>query len=314
MTDFQLWTPRLAWQDLPAALRYRIAEGLHAEIRSVRGTVGGFSTGFAGLVETDESTVFIKSTSASLNAHGHELYRRERANNELLAPLGVGPQLLLDVQWRDWTALGFQAVNAPACDPSWPADQLDGVLRQLREHVQAAPAGLPPAHRYLGDAFDSWSAIARAAGSDPWCPRGRNGRQLLDEARWLTLAGHARRVSTGDDLLHADLRSDNVLWHDGQPVLIDWAYACSGAAVVDPVYLLLDAAHRRGEFLDRELDRELAAHGSAPVDGTALLAAFAGWFTGMAGQPPPPGLPTLRGFQAGMAATATQWAAARDTR
>lgn len=312
MSDAELWTPRLSWSRLPADLRARIGAALPGEIREVRDTVGGFSTGFAGLVATERATVFIKSTSASLNAHGYELYGREKTSNELLAPLGVGPALRFDVQWQDWTALAFEAVDAPSCEASWPRHQLRGVLDHLRERVQPAPAGLPPVRQYLGDAFDSWSVIARTSPAEHWGPRDLHGRPLLDEPRWLELAERAGQVAVGGDLLHADLRSDNVLWADSGPVVVDWAYACSGAAVVDPVYLLLDAAHRRGTLLDRELDQELAAHGSAPVDGTALLAAFAGWFTGMAGQPAPPGLPTLRGFQAGMAATATRWAVIRD--
>jgi hypothetical protein len=44
---------------------------------------------------------------------------------------------------------------------------------------------------------------------------------------------------------------------------------------------------------------------------TAAIATVAGYFTRQALQPPPPGLPTVRAFQAGQGIVAREWLAAR---
>jgi len=49
--------------------------------------------------------------------------------------------------------------------------------------------------------------------------------------RWSGWAEHA----AGDTLLHADIRADNLLITSRDPVVIDWPWACRGAAFVDPV-------------------------------------------------------------------------------
>jgi hypothetical protein len=54
-----------------------------------------------------------------------------------------------------------------------------------------------------------------------------------------------------------------------------------------------------------------ASRAAVPASVDAVLAAFAGFFTWNALQPPPPGLPTLRAFQAAQGEVARRWLAER---
>ena len=94
-------------------------------------------------------------------------------------------------------------------------------------------------------------------------------------------------------------------------VLVDWPAASLGAEWIDLVGLLpalhldggpppaeLFAAHPRGRHAD-----------PAAVD--AFLASLAGYFTRQALLPAPPGLPTVRAFQAAQGAIARAWLAER---
>ncbi|MFD4987484.1 phosphotransferase [Streptomyces sp. NPDC058374] len=304
------WTPRLPWHDLPQDVRRRVEEQLGAPVTGVDTVTGGFSAGFAGVVRTARGPVFLKATSETVNSHGRALYRQEHRACRLLVATRAPVGFLWGFDHREWTVLAFRAVSGEICGPGWPPAQLDAVLRLLRETRTTAPAGLPTVTRLLGDTFDAWSVLADDPAFDAW-PTDTTGAELLPPHQWAALAERARQAFTGDELLHADLRADNILWTGTGPVLVDWAYACRGAAAFDPVYLLLEVARADGRPPERQLAQVVTAYGCAHADATALLAAFGGWFTWMSRMPPIPALPTLRDFQKDMARAAIAWAAAR---
>ncbi|WP_345060915.1 phosphotransferase family protein, partial [Streptomyces rameus] len=306
------------WTALPPGLRSGVEERLGGPVVRVDGTVGGFSVGFAGVVRTARRAVFVKATSEAVNSHGRALYNQEwhacrvlarnvvadgppgdarngRADGAAPRPgpgAGLGhessesvpsfdPGFEWGFDWGKWTVLAFRAVDADICSPSWPYEQLEGVLRHLRACRSAAPDGLPPLDAYFGEAFSAWAALAADPSFDGW-PTDDGGNALLPVREWLALSERARRAFAGDQLLHADLRADNILWTGGAPVLVDWAYACRGAAVFDPLYLLLEVAYRRAAPPEDALARVLQAYGCPSGDANALLAVFGGWFTWMA--------------------------------
>jgi hypothetical protein len=296
----------MEWRALPPGLRRSIENRLGATVDRVDGIVGGFSAGFAGVVRADGRAVFVKATSEAVNSHGRALYRQEWRACEHLADGSVDLGFEWAFELDDWTVLAFRAVDGGICSPAWPAGQLVAVLRHLRARRVAAPAGLPPLEAYFGEAFAAWAALAEDPSFTAW-PTDRQGDCLLPPREWAALSERARRAFAGDDLVHADLRADNILWTNGAPVVVDWAYACRGAAVFDPLYLLLEVACRQTSPPRDSLDRVLEEYGCDGDDATALLAVFAGWFTWMSRMPAPPGLPTLRTFQESMAQAALDW-------
>ena len=85
----------------------------------------------------------------------------------------------------------------------------------------------------------------------------------------------------------------------------------SHIAWVDAVLLGPSVAMQGGPSPEQLLARHAAAVGADADAVTAVVAALAGYFTQRGLQPPPPGLPTLRAFQAAQGAVARAWLARR---
>ena len=140
-----------------------------------------------------------------------------------------------------------------------------------------------------GDRLDSWS-------------RAHLDQLAALEATW---AGH----TAGDTLLHADLRADNILITDQGAIVVDWPWACRGAAFTDLVLFAPSVAMQGGPPPADLIASSRSGRAAAPQAVAALVCAMAGYLTERSLQPPPPGLPTLRAFQAAQATIAREWLA-----
>jgi hypothetical protein len=92
----------------------------------------------------------------------------------------------------------------------------------------------------------------------------------------------------GDTLLHADLRADNILIIDHGAIVVDWPWACRGAAFTDLV-LFAPSVTMQGGLQPADLlasSRSGRAADSPAV--AALVCALAGYLTQRSLQPPPP--------------------------
>ncbi len=186
-----------------------------------------------------------------------------------------------------------------ACAPArpWGAADLEKVLAALDELAEAlTPAPIPGpaiADHFAGD-FAGWRYLAQSADQhrlDPW------SRAHLDELAALE-SGWAAHAA-GDTLLHTDIRADNLLLTgDGRVTVVDWPHACRGAAFVEPLLFAPSVAMQGGPELGDLLGMSQAGRAAGRPSVVAVLCAVAGYLTRQALQPPPPGLPTLRAFQA----------------
>ena len=102
----------------------------------------------------------------------------------------------------------------------------------------------------------------------------------------------------GDELLHLDVRSDNLCFLDSRAVLVDWNLACVGNGWFDVAFWLPSLRLEGGPEPDEVLP-----------DAGALAATVAGFFAAHAGLPPPEGAPTVREFQRRQVEVALPWAA-----
>ena len=120
----------------------------------------------------------------------------------------------------------------------------------------------------------------------------------------------APAATAGGHLLHVDTRTDNVLFSDLGPdhdVVVDWPHASIGAPWID-LLALLPALHLDGGPRPEDAwDAHPLGVAADDDDATAVLAGFTGYFTRQALLPPPPGLPTVRAFQAAQGRVACQW-------
>ena len=125
--------------------------------------------------------------------------------------------------------------------------------------------------------------------------------QLADiEATWIV---HAQ----GDTLLHTDPRADNLLLSDRGVVVVDWPWACTGNPLLDIVGFAPSVAMQGGPDPSTLLRMTAVGRAADPAAVRALACALAGYFTAIALEPDPPGLPTVRTFQAAQGIVSRRW-------
>jgi aminoglycoside phosphotransferase (APT) family kinase protein len=157
-----------------------------------------------------------------------------------------------------------------------------------RRRVDTGAHQAKPAAEHLDELFGGWAWLAERGGADgldPWAAS--HLHELADlESGW-------PEASSGETLLHADVRSDNILLTSDGVVFVDWPHACVGAAWLDLLAFLPSVAMQGGpppwELFDAHpVGRE------APPDLVLTL-------------PEPRGLPTLREFQGAQGVEALAW-------
>jgi hypothetical protein len=296
---------RLAWADLPGAVRDAVASIAGGAVVEASGCVGGFSPGAAAVLTlAGGGRVFVKAVSTAQNPKTPAMYRQEIAAHGWLPPHPSVPPLLGTYDDGDWVALVFEHVDAGTPPLPWERSDLDAVLDAVLSVQRAAspvPAAVQRVEDQYAETFTGWRQIAASPPGwlDEWSVAHAE-RCASIEAGWA--AGAA-----GDALLHTDLRADNVLVRDGRAWVVDWPWACAGAAWVDGV-LMAPSVGLLGGPPPEEL--MAAMYPDAPPAGVlAVVAALAGYFTRWAGEPAPPGLPTLRAHQAAQGAETRKWLA-----
>ncbi len=303
---------RIAWSEVPASVRSAVDTVLGSPVEATHEVSGGFSPGPAVRAELlDGRAVFVKAAGSSLNERSPVMHRREAAVLGMLPPDVPAPRLLGVVDDGDWVALIIEWVDGrmPVAADSTDVQRLLALLRRVADATHSAELGgigtLAETH---GDLCGHWERLAAEPdpGLDDW------SRRHLD--RLAELDARAPAAAVGSDLLHVDVRTDNVILAEAGPagdVLVDWPGASLGAAWVDLVGLL-PALHLDGGPPPWDVfDTASVARDADPTAVDAFVAAIAGYFTRMSLLPPPPGLPTVRAFQAAQGVIARTWTARR---
>jgi hypothetical protein len=250
--------------------------------------------------------VFVKAVGEELNPDSPALHRREALVSGALPALATFPVLLDVHDDSGWVALAFDAIEGRLPRHPWDRAQLDsvlGALEQAHEALTPSPAAhLESAQQVFATLFGGWAELATAKdtpGLDPWC-RAHLSELVALEARW-------PEAIAGQTLVHGDIRSDNILMSPTGPVFVDWPHAAVGNPVFDLVAWAPSVVLEGGP----QPEELLAAHGPSrsadPDVVSVLLAAVSGFFVSHSRRPPPPGLPTLRPFQAAQGEVALAW-------
>ena len=297
----------LPWAEVPAAVRAWAAEvggGPPTEVHDVH---GGFSPGAATRLRCPRSSIFVKAVGAALNPESPHLHRREAVVAAALPPSARVPRLLGTFDDGDWVALAFDAVDGRPPAHPWAGGELDAVVGALRElHRDLTPTPVPslePAAAYLRPLFGGWAVLAAMEAPPPaldgWAGR-HLGRLSELEAAWPD-------ACRGDTLVHGDVRSDNILLGSAGVVFVDWPHAAVGTPVLDLVEWAPSVQLEGGPQPEDLLARYDGAGLTDPEVVTVLLAAVCGFFVEHSLRPPPPGLPTVRSFQAAQGEVALTW-------
>lgn len=305
---------RLPWLQLPADLRARIEARFESPVRAATDQPGGFSPGVAARLELDDGRrAFLKAVHPSGNPYSPRVHRREATVLGAMPRSAPVAALLwtIDEGPDGWVVLALEDIDGRQPALPWRADDLDRVLDAMAQMAASlTPSPLPRV--LVGDAEELWDPVGEGwasiaddvpVGLDDWSRRHLDGL--------IGLEGAAAASSRGDTLVHLDIRADNLLLTDDGVRVVDWPHARIGQAWVDLVWFAPSVAMQGGPPPADLLDRYAPARDADPEAIDAAIAAVAGYFTIDALRPPPPGLPTLRAFQAAQAVEARRWLADR---
>jgi aminoglycoside phosphotransferase (APT) family kinase protein len=303
---------RSDWDDVPVSVRAAVDDVLGSAVVVTRGVSGGFSPGPAVRAELEDGrVVFIKAASTALNEQSPGMHRREGVVLGMLPPDIPAPRLLGVLDDGDWVALAIEWIDGRMPVASDPADvqRLLDVLHRVADATEGTElSGFGSFAETHGNLCGHWQLLA----ADPH-PH-LDGWSLRHLDRLAELDAVAPAAMAGTCLLHLDVRTDNVLLADSGPegdLLVDWPGAALGAPWIDLVGLL-PALHLDGGPPPEEVFAAAALAGHADTTAVdAFVAALAGYFTRMSLLPPPPGLPTVRAFQAAQGEVARSWIAQR---
>jgi hypothetical protein len=305
---------RLQWDDLPAAVRGAVEEKLRSAVVVAETRPTGFSPGFAGkLTSENGASIFVKAVSPVLNSDTPVMHRREAKIVQALPPGAPVPRLLwtVDEGEQGWIVLAFQYVEGRHPVAPWRLDELSRVLEGLGTLASSLTPS-PIGRHVIGTASEAvsqdlrgwgWLRDTPTAGLDDW------SAEHLDYLA--ALEANAPSAVAGDTLLHLDIRADNLLLAAKRVWFLDWPHACVGAGWLDLVLFAPSVAMQGGPSPEVLVEQYPGLSEVPKASVTAAIATMAGFFTHRALQPPPPGLPTVRRFQAAQGHIARTWLAER---
>jgi len=296
---------RVPYDDLPAVLHDWIEGVLGAPVVAATTQIGGFSPGVAARLRCSDGTrAFVKAVSADVNPDSPALHRREAEVLRLLPDDLPVPRLLASYDEPPWMALLVDDVEGRQPTLPWNDDELDRMLALTRAVGEARGLPLEPATEDLRR-WTGWSRFA----ADGTTPNDEWARRNFDAL--LALEAGAPDAAAGDHLVHLDVRADNVLLSPSRAWLVDWPWAVAGPRWLDVVASAPAVAMQGGPSPEAFLLRSGLVGPDDDEAVTAVVAAFIGMLTWLAQLPPPPGLPTVRVFQAAQAEIGLRWLAGR---
>lgn len=257
---------RVRWEDLPESAR-RAVEAVCGSVVVSRSSSQGFGLGVASRLETESASFFLKACPLD-SGRALSLYTRERRVNGLLPPGVSAPRMLWSEDVGGWRLLLFDFAGGHEADLRPGSPDVPPVMEAIAE---LAISLTPCPDKTLPSVTENIRFLVARAESllaDP--PPGLPDLELYAKA----LDGLDPDDATGDTLLHADLKADNILVTNGRAVVIDWALACQGAAWVE-VALLVPWLIKYGRTPEQaeHLAAEAPAWGEAPDRTLTGLAA-----------------------------------------
>jgi aminoglycoside phosphotransferase (APT) family kinase protein len=310
---------RLPWEQVPAPLRAAAERRLGGAVTAAVTQPGGFSPGAAARLELDGGRrAFAKAVGPELNPDSPGIYRAEARIAAALPAAAWAPEFLGVIDSGGWVLLLFEDIDGASPAQPWRPAELARVLAALTDLAAAltpAPLAAPTVAEAHAASFTGWRQLAaehdaaehEAAGDeaalDPWARAHLAGLAEL-EAGWADAA-------QGASLVHADLRSDNILLTADRVVFVDWPWACRAAPWFDLVAMLPSIALEGGPPPGEILAVHPVTRDADPQAVTAVVAALAGYFICQSRRPGPPGIPTVRAFQAAQGKVALHWLRAR---
>lgn len=315
---------RRPFEDLPPVVTAWVAEQLGGDVTGVRNVTGGFSPGVAAVVTNAAGrSLFVKAVGERVNPDSLAFYRVERDVAARLPQVEGIVRLTaateLEAAGERYVVLVFPALDGSPPRHPWRPTELGrvlGALHRLSGQLTPSPWPHTEGDARLPDFFRCWDHIV-ADRADPW----RTHPWVRPRAAALVAAEEELRGElVGTTLCHTDLRADNIVLSRDQVWFVDWAHAQNAAPWVDAALLLADVVAAQAGIGGPEGDADTggvdvaaairdhpALHGVAFETVWRLMLGLAGALHAFARRPSPPGLPTIRSWQAATSQTWLWW-------
>ncbi|GLZ04319.1 hypothetical protein Acsp03_17850 [Actinomadura sp. NBRC 104412] len=258
--------PALAWEDLHADIQHGIQE--HAgQVVKAEPLTQGLMPGIAARLHTTNGDAFVKAVPVGSPAAG--LYRRELEANGALPADAPAPRLRWGAETAGWVVMLFDYLPGRDADLSPGSPNLPAVLTTLgRLGDTLTPSPWPDAPT-VADNVAALQEKAHRLLSHPSAtvPARERYARALESFDLALLAGNA--------MLHYDLHPGNLRMSGRCVHVLDWSFACQGAAWVDAAMLaprLIEAGHTPQQAED--LISQLPAWEHAPEAAVTGLAAL----------------------------------------
>jgi hypothetical protein len=239
----------------------------------------------------DGSSCFVKAgtnawTSDALRAEYERVYSRLEA-----------PFLARLLAWdddEDAPILILEDLSAAHWPPPWGPGEIDAVLDMLRAVGKLKIRNLPDVRLHPA-CQNIWPRIE--AEPEDLLSVGLVSRSWLEDCLPRLKTASDQVPFAGEDVVHFDVRSDNLCFQEERCLLVDWNNASLGNGDLDLVTWL----------------PSLEAEGGPPPetlfpDGGRFAAWMSGYWAWAVGKPPPPGGPRLREIQLSQLRSALPWA------
>lgn len=176
----------------------------------------------------------------------------------------------------------------------WDSEKIKSVLFTLEKvRKTIPPQGLPSLESQRNN-FAGWKILAQDP--QPFLSLGLASSKWLQAALPILIDADETAPLAGNELVHVDIRSDNICFQDNRAILIDWNWACLGNGAFDIVGWLPSLYTEGGKPPDIKIE-----------DAGKLSALVSGFWAARAGLPPPHPGSNLREVQKNQLAISLAW-------
>jgi len=252
---------------------------------------GGFSIAERWSLELqDGRRVFAKMATTN------DIARRLRAEHRNM--VAVPREFRCEViAWQDGKRplLVVEDLSQGRWPPPWEPGDVERVVSTLERLWSTPPPDHFPSAEQDRKTFSGWHRVS--ADPEGFLGLGICSREWTEQCLPTLIEAERTADLDGDDLIHLDVRSDNLCFAHDRVVLIDWNFACRGRRDLD-LALWLPSLRLEGGPLPEEVLQSCGEY----------AAAWTGVLAHGAPLPPPTGAPTVRSFQLRQLRIALPWA------